>query len=385
MAADLLLTEEERMLSATVRDFADRELAPRAREIDESEEFSWENWKGMASLGLTGMGVDPQYGGSGGGYRQMAIAEEEIARGDAATSVTLVAHMSLANQTIYQFGDEAQKLKYVPPLARGEMIAAWALTEPGGGSDAASLQTTAAQRDGAYHLNGSKIFITNGDVAEHIVVFATQDRSQRARGISCFMVSKDTPGFKAVKQLGKMGMRGSTTTELLFDNALVPLENRLGEEGRGFRQAMDILDSSRIVIAAQCVGIAQAALEASLKYAQQRQSFGRPIAEHQAIQFMLADMATEVYASRVATMHAATLKDNHLPFINEASMAKLLASETSVKVSSNAVQIHGGYGYFKDSPVERYFRDARVTTIYEGTSEVQRLIIARQILAEHAI
>ena len=241
-------------------------------------------------------------------------------------------------------------------------------------------------RDGSYHLNGSKIFITNGDVAEYIVVFAaSQDRGLGSRGIGAFIVEKGAPGFEAHQQHGKMGMRGSSTTELVLQDTPVPQENRLGEEGRGFRYAMDILDSSRIIIAAQCVGIGQAALEAAVRYAQQRQSFGKPIAQHQAIQFMLADMASEVYASRVATMHAATLKDSQLPFINEASMAKLLASEMSVRVTSNALQVYGGYGYFKDSPVERYFRDARVTTIYEGTSEVQRLIIARQLLAEYPL
>ena len=382
---DLLLTEEERMLQTAVREFADRELAPRAREVDAKEEFSWENWRGMASLGLTGIGIDPKYGGSGGGYRQMAIAEEEVARGDAAASVTLVAHISLGTSTIYRYGDEQQKLKYVPPLAKGECLAAWALTEPGGGSDAAGLQTTATLRNGSYYLNGSKLFITNADVAEYVVVFATGDRSLGARGVSAFVVEKGTPGFETHKQHGKMGMRGSSTTELVFRDSPVPQENRLGEDGRGFNYAMEILDSSRIVIAAQCVGIAQAALESAAKYAQQRQSFGRPIAQHQAIQFMLADMATEIYASRVATMHAATLKDNHLPYINEASMAKLLASEMAVRVTSNALQVYGGYGYFKDAPVERYFRDARVTTIYEGTSEVQRLIIARQLLAQYPL
>ncbi len=380
---DLLLNEEERMLQTTVRDFADRELAPRAHESDEREAFSWEAWKGMASLGLTGIGVDPGLGGSGGGYRQMAIAEEEVARGDAAASVSLVAHMSLATQTIYQFGDEEQKLRFIPPMAKGEAIGAWALTEPGGGSDAAALQTTAELRGTNYYLNGSKLFITNGNLARFLVVFATQDRSLRSRGISAFVVHEGAPGFQANEQHGKMGMRGSPTTELVFQDTPVPLSDRLGEEGRGFNHAMDILDSSRIVIAAQCVGIAQAAYEASLRYAQQRESFGRPIAQHQAIQFMLADMATEIYAARVASMHAATLKDNGLAYVNEASMAKLYASEMAVRVTSSAIQVHGGAGYFRESPVERHFRDARVTTIYEGTSEVQRLVIARQILGSH--
>ena len=382
---DLLLTEEERMLQTAVRDFADRELAPRAREVDEKEEFSWENWKGMAALGLTGIGIDPKYGGSGGGYRQMAVVEEEVARGDASASVNLVAHISLGVSTIYRYGNEEQKLRLVPSLARGEKLAAWALTEPRGGSDAAGMETSATLRNGAYYLNGSKIFITNGDMAEATVVFASLDRSLGSRGIAAFVVEKDTPGFQVHKQHGKLGMRGSSTTEMVFDNAVVPEANRLGEEGRGFRYAMEILDSSRIVIAAQCVGIGQAALEAAARYAQQRHSFGQPIAQHQAIQFMLADMATEVFASRVATMQAATLKDNDLPFIDEASMAKLMASEMAVRVSSNALQVFGGYGYFKEAPVERYFRDARVTTIYEGTSEVQRLIVARQLLSKYPV
>ena len=379
----MLLTEEERMLQATVREFADRDLSPRAREADEGEEFSWESWRGIAALGLTGIGIDPAFGGSGGGYRQMAIAQEELARGDAAASLTFVAHTSLGTQTIHRYGNEEQKLRFVPPLAKGAALASWALTEPECGSDAAALQTTATLRDGAYYLNGSKIFITTGDIAEYIVVFATQDRGLGTRGISAFVVEKDTPGFQSRKQHGKMGMRASSTTELVFQDALVPQSNLLGQEGKGFNYAMEILDSSRIIIAAQCVGIAQAALEAAARYAQQRRSFGKSIAEHQGIQFMLADMASEIYASRVATMHAATLKDNNLPFINEASMAKLLASEMAVRVTSNALQVYGGYGYFKEAPVERLFRDARATTIYEGTSEVQRLIIARQVLAQY--
>ena len=228
---DLLLTEEERMLQTAVREFADRELAPRAREVDEREEFSWESWKGMASLGLTGIGIDPIYGGSGGGYRQMAIAEEEVARGDAAASVTLVAHVSLSTQTIYQNANEEQKLKYIPPLAQGEVLGAWALTEPTGGSDAASLQTTATLRDGAYYLNGSKHFITNGDVAEYIVVFATQDRSLGSRGIGAFILERGSPGFSVNKQQGKMGMRGSSTTEVVLQDAPVPRSALLGQGG----------------------------------------------------------------------------------------------------------------------------------------------------------
>ena len=383
---DLILSEEEQMLQTMVRDFADRELIPRAREADERQEFSWENWKGMADLGLTGVGIDTEYGGSGpAGYRKVAIVAEEVARGDAGASVSELAHLSLGTNTIYRFGNEEQKGRLVPSLASGKGIAAWALTEPGGGSDAAALQTTATERDGTYFLNGSKMFITNASVAESIVVFATQDRSLGYKGISAFVVNRDSPGLTINPLHGKMGMRSSTTDEVVFQDTPVPAENRLGEEGRGFNYAMDILDSSRIIIAAQCVGIGQSALEAAVRYAQQRETFGKPIAQHQAIQFMLADMATAVHGARVATMNAATLKDEGLPFVNEASMAKLIASEMCVDVSSKAMQVHGGIGYFQDAGVERIFRDARVTTIYEGTSEVQRLIIARQILAQYQL
>ena len=381
----MILTEEERMLQNLVRDFADRELIPRAREVDEKEEFSWENWKGMAQLGLTGIGIDVKYGGSGGGYRQVAIAAEETARGDASASVTLIAHLSLGTATIYRFGNEEQRQRLIPSLASGKGIAAWALTEPSGGSDAASLRTAATKREGTYFLTGTKTFITNANEAESIVVFATQDPSQGYKGISAFVVPRDAPGLQVNPLHGKMGMRGSRTNEMVFQDTPVPADNLLGEEGRGFRYAMDILDSSRIIIAAQCVGIGQAALEAAVRYAQQREAFGRPIAQHQAILFMLADMAAEVYAARVATMNAATLKDNDLPFVNEGSMAKLIASEMCVRVASQAVQVHGGYGYFKDAAVERIFRDSRVTTIYEGTSEVQRMVIGKQVLAQYPV
>ena len=308
-----------------------------------------------------------------------------MARGDAGASVSVLAHLSLGTTTIYRFGNEEQKKRLVPSLASGKGIAAWALTEPGGGSDAAALQTTATERDGMYFLNGSKMFITNASVAESIVVFATHDRSLGYKGISAFVVHRDSPGLSVNPLHGKMGMRSSTTDEVVFQDTPVPMENRLGEEGRGFNYAMDILDSSRIIIAAQCVGIGQSALEAAVRYAQQRETFGKPIAQHQAIQFMLAEMATAVHGARIATMNAATLKDEGLPFVNEASMAKLIASEMCVDVSSKAMQVHGGIGYFQDAGVERIFRDARVTTIYEGTSEVQKLIIARQILAQYPL
>ena len=381
--ADLILSEDERMLQNLVRDFADRELTPRAKEVDERAEFSWDNWRRMTELGLTGVGIDPKYGGGGGGYRQVALVISEIARGDASASVCLLTHLSLGTATIQQFGNEEQRKRFIPSLAAGEGIAAWALTEPGGGSDAAALKTTAIQRDGTYFLNGSKMFITNGSEAESIVVFATQDPSKGYKGVSAFVVPRDSPGLQVNPLHGKMGMRGSSTCELVFQDTPVPAENLLGEPQRGFRYAMEILDSSRIIIAAQCVGIGQSALEAAVRYARQRESFGRPIARHQAIQFMLADMATDVYAARSATMNAATLKDNEQPFIDQASMAKLIASEMCVRVASQAVQVYGGYGYFRDAPVERIFRDSRVTTIYEGTSEIQRLVIARQVLGQY--
>ena len=381
--ADLILSEDEQMLQNLVRDFADRELKPRAKEVDEKAEFSWDNWQGMAKLGLTGVGIDPQYGGGGGGYRQAAIVVSEIARGDASASVCLLTHLSLGTTTIQRFGNDEQCQRFIPSLAAGKSIAAWALTEPGGGSDAAALKTTAIEKDGTYFLNGSKMFITNGYEAESIVVFATQDASKGHKGVSAFVVPRNAPGLQVNPLHGKMGMRGSSTCELVFQDTPVPAENLLGESGRGFRYAMEILDSSRIIIAAQCVGIGQSALEAAVRYAQQRETFGRPIAQHQAIQFMLADMATDLYAARVATMNAATLRDNDQPFSDQASMAKLIASEMCVRVASQALQVHGGYGYFRDSPVERIFRDSRVTTIYEGTSEIQRLVIARQVLAQY--
>ena len=321
---DLLLTEEERMLQAVVREFADRELKPRAREMDEKEEFSWEVWRSMVGLGLAGIGVDPAFGGSGGSHRQMVIAIQEVSRGDAASAVNLLAHRSLGLETVNQFGSEEQKSRYIPGAVDGSKILAWALTEPGSGSDAAALQTTASERNGAFVLNGSKIFITNGDVAHATVVFATVDRSLRHRGVTAFIVDGDSDGFQVNKQHGKMGMRGSSTVEMTFEDVEVPRENLIGEAGRGFRYAMAILDSSRIVIAAQCIGIAMAAFESAVQYAQQRRTFGKAIAEHQAIQFMIADMATDIYASQTMTMHAATLKDRGEPYLEAASMAKAL-------------------------------------------------------------
>ena len=379
---DILLNEEDRMLQRAVAEMADKEIAPRAAEIDETEEFPWENFKALASLGLMGMTIDPEYGGGGAGYKQLAIAIEEIARACAATSVSHIAHLSLASATIEQFGTEGQKRRFLPPLTSGEKLAAWCLSEPSTGSDAAGIQTTAIRQNGGYILNGSKNFITNGSIADTLVVFATTDRGKRAKGVVALVVERDTKGVDAQPMHGKMGMRASDTAQIFFDNVAVPGENRLGEEDGGFKVAMLILDSSRISIAAQSVGIARAAYEAAVAYARERQTFGRPIAFHQAIQFMIADMATRIDAARLLTLRAAALKDNGEPYIQASSEAKLFASATATFCADRAVQVHGGYGYFKPTVVERLFRDSRVLEIYEGTSEVQRLVIARQVLMQ---
>ena len=380
MTGDGLLSEEERLLKNTVRDFTDRKVAPRAAAYDESGEFPWDNIREMSELGLLGLTIDEAYGGSGGTTRQLALAGEEIARGCAATSVTYIAHLSLCTQYIHMFGTEDQKQRFLPPLARGEKIGAFALTEPGAGSDAAAITTTATRTDGHYVLNGTKLFITNAPEADTLVVMATQDRSLGSRGINAFLVEREFSGLTVNPQHGKMGMRASSTGEVVLDNCPVPEANLLGDESNGFRVAMEVLNVSRISIAAQCVGIAQAAYEASVQYARQREAFGQPLAGFQAIQWMIADMATNIEAARSLVLRAATLRDNSLPFVTTASMAKLFASRVAVESTDKAVQIHGGTGYFAPTPVERYFRDAKVTEIYEGTSEIQRLIIARNIL-----
>lgn len=380
MMNELLLTEDELLLRSTVRDFADQQLAPRAAGYDEREEFPWDNVRGMAELGLFGLTIDEAYGGSGGTTRQLAIAAEEIARACGSTSVVYLAHLSLCTQFIQISGTEEQKRRFVPPLARGEIIGAFALTEPGAGSDAAAMQTTATKTDGHYVLNGNKLFTTNALEAQTFVVLATRDRGLRTGGIDALVVERDTEGFSINAQHGKMGMRATSTAELVFEDCAVPEENRLGDEGEGFRQTMEVLNSSRIAIAAQCVGIAQAALEASVEYAKRREAFGQHLANLQAIQWMIADMATGVDAARLLVYRAATLRDMGLAYVTQASMAKLYASRVAVESADKAVQIHGGTGYFAPTTVERLYRDAKVTEIYEGTSEVQRMIIARNVL-----
>ena len=375
-----MLTEEERLLKATVQEFADQELAPRAGYYDEHGEFPWENVRKMAELGLFGLTIDEEYGGSGGTSRQLAVVAEEIARGCGATSVVYIAHLALCAQFITMYGTEGQKQRFVPPLARAETIGAFALTEPESGSDAAAMRTTVTRSDGHYVLNGTKQFTTNAIEAGTFVVLATHDRELRSRGVDALVLERDTPGLTINPQHGKMGMRGSSTAELVFEDCAVPEENRLGPEGEGFRETMQVLNASRIPIAAQCVGIARAAYEASVQYAKQRQAFGKPLADFQSLQWKIADMATEIDAARLLVLRAATLKDQGQPYATEASMAKLFASRVAVECADRAVQIHGGTGYFAPTPVERYYRDAKVTEIYEGTSEIQRLIIARSLL-----
>ena len=378
--AELTLTEDELLLRSAVRDLADRELAPRAAGYDQNEEFPWDNIRGLASLGLFGLTIDEEYGGGGGTTRQLAVAVEEIARGCAATSVIYLAHMSLCAQFIHTFGDARQKERFLPDLAGAEKIGAFALTEPGSGSDAGALTTTATPSDGHYALNGTKQFITNAVEADTLVVLATHDRTLRTRGIDAIVVEKGGSGLTVNAQHGKMGMRASSTAEVVFDDFPVPQENRLGQDGEGFRNTMAMLNGSRITVAAQCVGIAQAAYEASVSYAKAREAFGQPLAGFQAIQWMIADMATNVEAARLMVRRAATLADEGAPFATEAAMAKLFGSRVAVEAADRAVQIHGGTGYFAPAAAERLFRDARVTEIYEGTSEIQRLIIARNVL-----
>ena len=381
---ELLLNEEELMLRNTVREFADSELAPRAAGYDESGEFPYDNFRGLAQLGILGLGIDEEYGGTGseGATRQMVVAVEEIARGCAATATILGAHLSLCTQYIDMFGTEGQKREFIPPLVSGEKIGAFALTEPGAGSDAAALTTAGTRSNGGYILNGTKTFITNAPEADTMVVMATQDRALGSRGINSFIVEADAPGIEINPLHGKMGIRASSAAEIVFDNCAVQEENRMGSEGDGFRMTMEVLNASRMAIAAQCVGIAQAAYDAALAYIKQREAFGQKLAEFQGLQWYLVEMATNIETARLLTLKSATLKDEGRPFITEASMAKLYCSRVAVECADKAVQMHGGVGYFAPTNVERYYRDAKVTEIYEGTTEVQRLIIARNLLRD---
>ncbi len=379
---DFQLTEEQKMFQTMVRDFATNEVKPMAAKIDEEGKCPLRLIKKAGELGLFGVTISEEYGGCGGDYVCMALAAEELCRASASIGTVFLASLSLACYPIYKFGSEEQKRKYVSPLAKGEKLACFALTESGAGSDAGALETSAALQGDKYVINGTKIFITNGAEADTAVVFATIDKSLGHRGITAFIVEKGTPGFSVGKEENKLGIRGSSTTELVFDNCQIQAANLLGEPGRGLRIALEAIDSSRVTVAAQAVGIAQAALDDSLNYAKDRRQFREPLSSFQAIQWMLADMATHIDAARLLTLRAAWLKDHNMPFMKEAAMAKVYAAETSRLATNNAVQIHGGYGYCRDYPVERYLRDAKITEIYEGTSEMQRMTIARALLKD---
>ena len=373
------LSEEHEMLRKMVRDFALEQVAPTAAERDENETFDMNIFKQMAELGLTGIPWPEEYGGAGMDYLAYVITIEELSRVCASTGVVLSAHTSLAGWPIYKYGNEEQKQKYLRPMAEGKKVGAYGLTDPGSGSDAGGMKTTAKLDGDAYVLNGSKIFITNGGIADTYVVFAVTDPTSKHSGTSAFIVEADTPGFSVGKKEQKLGIRSSPTTEIMFDNCRVPKENLLGKEGEGFIIAMKTLDGGRNGIAAQAVGIAQGALDAAVGYAKERVQFGKPIAAQQGVSFKLADMATQTEASRLLTYQAAWLESNDLPYGKASAMAKLLAGDTAMKVTTEAVQVYGGYGYTKDYPVERYMRDAKITQIYEGTQEIQRLVISRML------
>ncbi|WP_404469144.1 acyl-CoA dehydrogenase [Sutcliffiella horikoshii] len=373
------LSEEHEMIRKMVRDFAKNEVEPTAAERDEEERFDMEIFKKMADLGLTGIPFPEEYGGIGSDYLAYCIAVEELSRVCASTGVTLSAHTSLASWPIYKYGTEEQKQKYLVPLAQGTSIGGYGLTEPGSGSDAGGMRTTAKLDGDHYVLNGSKIFITNGGIADIYVVFAVTDPTSKHKGTSAFIVEADFPGFSVGKKEKKLGIRSSPTTEIIFEDCRVPVENMLGAKGEGFKVAMTTLDGGRNGIAAQAVGIAQGALDAAVAYAKERVQFGKPIAAQQGVSFKLADMATTVEASRLLTYQAAWRESEGLSYGLESAMSKLFAGDTAMKVTTEAVQVFGGYGYTKDYPVERYMRDAKITQIYEGTQEIQRLVISRML------
>lgn len=379
---DLKFTEEQEMMQKMVRDFAQTEIAPFIERMEEHDEFPAEILNKMAELGLMGITIPEEYGGAGMDYTSYVIAINEISKVSATIGVILSVHTSVGTNPILYFGTEAQKQKYVTKLASGEFLGAFALTEPNAGSDAASLKTRAVKDGDFYVLNGSKIFITNGGEADTYIVFAITDAEKGTKGISTFIVEKNTPGLIIGKNEHKMGLHGSRTVQLTFEDCKVPAENLLGAEGEGFKIAMSNLEYGRIGIAAQALGIAEAALEAAVNYAKDRKQFGKPIALQQGIGFKLADMATAVEATRLLVYRAASLKAQGIPCGQEASMAKLFASRTAMEVATEAIQVFGGYGYTKEYPVERYFRDAKICEIYEGTSEIQRIVINRKLIAD---
>ena len=374
------LTPEQRAIRDLAREISRERIAPMAAQVDETEEYPAEQLKLLAQQGLMGLHIPEEYGGSGAGSLAFCLAAEEVAWACAATSTILLVQ-NLGGYPIVIAGTEEQKRRYLPRLASGEITAAFSLSEPASGSDAAGMQCTAVRKGDRYVVNGSKMWVTNGSHAGVLTVFVTTDRSRRARGITALLVEPGMPGFSVGKHEKKMGIRGSPTVALHFTDCEIPIDNRLGEEGQGFRVAMRTLEGSRPTIGAQAVGIAQAALDAAAGYAKERRAFDQPIAQFQGIQFMLADMAMAVHSSRLVVHHAAGLIDRDAPSTAlEASMAKCLASDTAMKVATDAVQIFGGYGYTREFPVERYMRDAKITQIYEGTNQVQRVVMARQLL-----
>jgi len=375
-----VLTEQQEHLRREIRDFAAREIAPHVAEWDETAEFPMEVVKKLGAMGLLGVIVPTEYGGAGLGYVDYVLAIEELSAIDGSLGLTVAAHNSLGTNHIFLTGNEVQKRRYVPRLASGEWLAAWAITEPGSGSDASSARTTAVKRGDRYVLNGNKTFITNGRYADVAVVIAVTDKSKGTHGLSAFVVEKGTKGFRPGKKESKLGLRASDTSELIFEDCEIPEENLLGTEGEGFIDAMRVLDGGRISIAALSLGIARGALDAALKYVKERRQFGKAIAEFQGIQWKLADMATELDAARLLTQRAAVLKDAGRKVTRESSMAKLFASEVAVRICNEAVQLFGGYGFIKDYPVEKFYRDVKLCTIGEGTSEIQRMVIAREIL-----
>jgi hypothetical protein len=374
------LTDEQEQLRKEIRDFAAREIAPNVMRWDEASEFPHEVVKKLGEMGLMGVIFPVELGGAGLGYVDYALAVEELSAVDGSIGIIVASHNSLCSNHIFVAGNEAQKSKYIPLLASGKWLGAWGLTEPGSGSDAGSARTSAVRKGDRWVLNGNKTFITNGHYADISVIIAVTDKSQGTRGLSAFVVEKGTPGFRPGKKENKLGLRASDTSELIFEDCEIPAENLLGKEGEGFIDSMRILDGGRISIAALSLGIGRGAYDAARSYVKQRHQFGKAISEFQGIQWKLADMATQLDAARLLTQRAAVMKDAGQKTTLESSMAKLMASEVAVRVCDEAVQLHGGYGFIKDYPVEKFYRDVKLCTIGEGTSEIQRLIIAREIL-----
>ncbi|MXW21954.1 MAG: acyl-CoA dehydrogenase [Candidatus Dadabacteria bacterium] len=375
------LTQEQRLIKNLVSEFAEKEIRPVASEIDKTSTFPSEIVEKLFDLGFMGHFIEERYGGSGLDHLSYVIAIEEISRACASTGTIVMAHNSLACAPIIDFGTEEQKEEYLPRLSRGA-IGCFALSEPESGSDAAAIKTSAVKKGGVYILNGTKSWVTNGHEAKVAVVFAKTDKTKRSGGITAFIIDLDAPGISLGKSESKLGIKGTSTSQIVFENCEVPTSRVLGKEGEGFKVAMKTLDAGRIGVAAQAVGIAQAVLDSSTRYSQEREAFGKKISDFQGIQFMLADMATRIEASRLLTYKAALMKDRGEKYAKHSSMAKLYASETAMWVATKGIQVHGGNGYTTDYPVERHFRDAKITEIYEGTSEIQRIVIARQVLSE---